>query len=259
MNNLQTVHIDPERALEKTENLTQGEQTSFRKLIGQLNWAVQGSRPDMAFELISLSTKLQCATVSDLIRAIKQINRLKDIDSVLNFPKLQCDKSELKLVLYTDASLGNLNNGLGSTAAHILWLVDSNHNSCPISWHSAKIKRVVRSTLAAEMLSLQEGLESCVYYRSILTNLLGIDPSDIDIIAYVDNKSVIEGIASTKLVDDKRLRIDIAAIQESVQKHEVKHIKWIKGDDQLANCMTKRGANGFTLLKVLHQGLIYFP
>ena len=37
----------------------------------------------MAFEMISLSTKLKEGTVGDLLRATKAINRLKEIDYVL--------------------------------------------------------------------------------------------------------------------------------------------------------------------------------
>ena len=65
-----------------------------------------------------------------------------------------------KVVVFTDASLCNISDGTGSTGAHIVWLVDNHGKCCPLSWHANKIKRVVRSTIAAEALSLQEGLES---------------------------------------------------------------------------------------------------
>ena len=42
----------------------------------------------MAFEQIHLSTKLKEGTINDLSRAIKAVNRLKDIRSMILFPKL---------------------------------------------------------------------------------------------------------------------------------------------------------------------------
>ena len=87
-------------------------------------------------------------------------------------------------------------------------------NCCPIASNANKIKRVVRSTLAAEMLSLEEGLEASVYYRQMLEDILGIKSKSIQIEAYVDNKSIIEAILSTKMIEGKRLRVDVAAIQE---------------------------------------------
>ena len=50
--------------------------------------------------------------------------------------------------------------------------------------------------------------------------------------------SVIEAVYSTKLVDDKRLRVDIAAISESLARNEVNDIKWCPGKIHLADCMT---------------------
>ena len=131
--------------------------------MGQLGWAVQGSRIDLAFEMIDLSTKLNEATVADLSKAVKTINRLRDLKSIVRFPALNL--KTLKLVTFTDASLGNLNEGVGSTHGSVIWMMDNQGRCCPLWWQSKKIKRVVRSTLAAEALSLQEGLESSYYFQ----------------------------------------------------------------------------------------------
>ena len=62
-----------------------------------------------------------------------------------------------------------------------------------------------------------------------LADIFGFECKSIDIEAYVDNWSVIEAIFSTKLVEDKRLRIDIAAIKELLQLQVVNRIKWVPG------------------------------
>ena len=237
--NIENKAIDPKRALDKHDLLTLEEQTVYRQLMGQINWVLQGSRPDLAFELIDLSTKLKQGNISDLSRAIKAVNRLKDVNSMILFPTLSTDVNDWKVVVFTDASLCNINDGTGSTGGHIVWLVDCRGKCCPHSWHANKIKRVVQSTIAAETLILQEGLESSFCYRKMLENIIGIPHKTIPIIAYVDNKSVIEAVHSTKLVDDKRLRVDIAAISESLTRTEVSEIKWCPGNIHLAYCMTK--------------------
>ena len=245
--------VDPKRATDKKEILTTQEQKLYRQLVGQLNWAVQGSRPDMAFEMINMSTKLKQGTVENLVRVIKKISRMKDFHSYMTFPRLN-KAAELKIVVFTDASLGNINEGTGSTGVYIVWLMDNTGQCCPIAWNAHKIKRVVRSTLAAETLGLEEGLEASYYYREMLASILGVKPRTVMIEAYVDNKSIIEAILSTRLVEDKRLRVDVAAIKESLQLHDVKKIQWVPGHLQLANPMTKQGASGFNLLKVLQSG-----
>ena len=76
VDNIKNVTIDPKRASKNNEPLNEREQILFRQRIGQLNWAVQGSRPDMAFDMIAMSTKLKQGKVGDLVRAIKKICRL---------------------------------------------------------------------------------------------------------------------------------------------------------------------------------------
>ncbi|CAC5372113.1 unnamed protein product [Mytilus coruscus] len=207
--------IEPQRAFQKLKQLTQEEQTDYRRMVGQLNWAVQGSRPDLAFELVDLSTKLKSALVCDLLRAVKNI-------------------------------------GKKYRSSYIVWIKDRIGKCCPISWQANKIKRVVRSTIAAEALSLQDGLETALYFRKIIEDICGVGERIIPITAFIDNKSVPEALKSTKLVVEKRLRIDIAAICEMIQNNYVE-VKWCPGKVQLANSMTKRGASGIELLNVLQK------
>ena len=50
---------------------------------------------------------------------------------------------------------------------------------------------MVRSTLATETFSLQEGLETPFYYRPMVEEILGLESKTIPIEAYIDNKSVL--------------------------------------------------------------------
>ena len=131
---IKNVTIDPKRASENNEPFNEREQTLFRQKIGQINWAVQGSRPDMAFDMIAISTKLQQGKVSDVVRATKKICILKDIRSYITFPELDKMK-ELKMIVFTYASFGNINEGTGSTGAFIIWVMDKTGHCCPIAWN----------------------------------------------------------------------------------------------------------------------------
>ena len=117
-----------------------------------------------------------------------------------------------------------------------------------------KRKSIVRSTIAAEALSLQEGSRG--YHFSTGSNAgnkrLGGEMVSID--AHVDNKNIVEAIHSTKAVDDKRLRIDISAMKEPVVNVEVRCVKLCPGSVQLSNCMTKRAAQRYQLMRVIQSG-----
>lgn len=244
--------IHPQRAAEKSQHLNPSEQTLLRQIVGQLNWAVQGSRPDLAFDTIDLSTKLKSGTVGDLLQAGKLIRKMQEYEQKLFFPSLCLPVESWKLVVFTDAAHANICNGTGSVGAYVVFLVDSDGKCCTLAWKANKIKRVVRSSLAAETLSLQEGLECALYIQKLICELFG--QISVPITAFVDNKSVVQAIQSTSLVDDKRLRIDIAAIKEELSTSQIKEVRWCPGEYQLANCMTKKGASGLNLLNVVQTG-----
>ena len=252
VSNLEDVPLNMYWSQSKDTPLERHEQRLLRQLVGRLNWAVQGTRPDMAFDMIWLSTKLKDGTVADLVQAVKCIRKLKNGASSIKFANLGPSHT-WKIVVYSDASHANLEDA-GSLGAHIVFIVNSQGHVCTINWAATKIKRVVRSSLAAEMLSLQDGLEDAIYIRKIVSTLLNQREVAIPITAYVDNKSVVQSLMSTKLVEDKRLRVDIAAIKQSLCRNEIKDISWISGEDQLANCMTKRGASGQKLIQTLMRG-----
>ena len=90
-------------------------------------------------------------------------------------------------------------------------------------------------------------------------DLLGATLDNLPIVAYVDNKSLVEAVQSTKLVDDKRLRLDIGAVKEYLDTKQLSSLNGCPGVAQLANCLTKRGVSGLQLLTVLQSGKLDRP
>ena len=82
--------------------------------------------------------------------------------------------------------------------------------------------------------------------------LLPLKPIPID--AIIDNKSITEALHSTKVVNNKPLNIDISAIKQSLQNTEIRSIRWCPGSLQLANLLTKHGAQSHILLDTLQSG-----
>ena len=58
MNNTNRPVLDPRHIANKANILNSKEQSLYRQFVGQNNWAVQGLRPDLAFEIMAASTKL---------------------------------------------------------------------------------------------------------------------------------------------------------------------------------------------------------
>ena len=126
---------------------------------------------------------------------------------------------------------------------------DGKGNKNPLYWQSRKLRRVVKSTLAAETLALVEGAEAAIYLATIIKEV--VKCRELSIRCFVDNRSLVEGISSSKGVDDRRLRIDISLMKDLLHRKEVESVSWVCTSEQLADCLTKRGASTDRLRAVL--------
>lgn len=182
------------------------------------------------------------------------MKKLKKDTVGLAFPKLG-NINNLYLLIMSDAAWANLQDGVSSGGGHLVFLVGQNARVCPLTWKSNKIKRVIKSTIAAEALALQEGIDHAIYLRAILREMTGKAELALPIEAWVDSANVEKALKSTTQVIDHRLRVDIAIIKETVEREGVT-VRWCPGEEMLANPLTKRGASSERLLNVLRSGSI---
>ena len=149
---------------------------------------------------------------------------------------------------YTDASFANHKDG-SSQIGLIIFLASSDGSQCPIYWQSRKARRVVKSTLAAETMALLEGAETSVYISHIISDLLDIP--QLNVHCFVDNKSLVDSLYSSHQVEEKRLRIDLAVLDNMIENKEITDVQWVETNLQLANCLTKRGASSLHLMEAI--------
>ena len=136
----------------------------------------------------------------------------------------------------------------------IIFLIDKESRSVPVLWSSKKIKRVARSTLTAEALALTEAVDSAVFIKVALEDVLGRHTPPIT--AYVDNKSLADVVKTTHVPAEKRLIIDLGAMREMVEKEELV-VEWIPNEKQLADVLTKQGASKEKLTEVICRGYLW--
>ena len=94
----------------------------------------QGTRPDLAYEVVELSSKFDKAVVSDLIRANKNLLKLKQLKSFIRFPNLGPYK-DWKIVVFSVASNANIDS-VSSVGGHIVLIAGCKKRSAPITWSS---------------------------------------------------------------------------------------------------------------------------
>ena len=245
-----------EKGRKKTDALTEHENHQLRALAGQLNWISNQTRPDLSFKTRQASIAASKGTINNIVEANKAVKKLQSEDVFLNFKSLG-DLKKVEITAYSDASHANLRDA-SSQGGYIIFLQSEDGSVSPISWRSRKIRRVVRSTLAAETMALIEAAEQGFFIRSILVELLGICDSEvIPINILIDNRSLYDCIYSTKTIEDKRLLIDISCIRNKVENKEIHRITWVDSKNQLADCLTKNEASSSKLIEVLQQGYLH--
>ena len=99
---------------------------------------------------------------------------------------------------------------------------------------------------------VQSSLRS--YLREVIEEVFNLRDKSVPVKAIVDNKSTVDAIHSTAPVEDKKLRRDVARIKQMLNTKEIQSVSWCPGKEQLADCMTKRTASSFNLMKVFKSG-----
>ena len=247
---IKEISLSAERMKQKQAPVTEVEKSNMRSVIGQLNWLSGITRPDLCFDVCQFSSKVKNAVVSDLILLNKVVHKARKHSGGIVFPRLDMNKVEIKL--FADASFNNLPDG-GSQEGHIIFICDKS-NCAPLAWMSGKIKRIVRSTLAAEAVALNDACDNGLFLKRMVSEMFVNElQTDISLSAYSDNKSTVDAIHSTTSVNDKKTRLEISLLRQYVERKEV-DIHLVKGKVNLSDLLTKRGASSKNLLSTLESG-----
>ena len=208
----------------------------FRSLLGQLQWVATQTRPDICFDVNSLLACSQVWNTKHIIMANKLVRKLHATVNCcrLVFPRLG-DPRSWRFNVYTDASLANLSSD-GTQAGYLVFLQGEFNRKSIISWRSNRLRRVVRSTICAETLACVNALEMALFCKKILEEMTGLSAP---LHAITDIKSLVDAVYSTKIPQDKRLRIEISSLRSMVENSEVADLTWIAGESQLADCLTR--------------------
>ena len=100
-----------------------------------------------------------------------------------------------------------------------------------------------------------DGCELAFYVAELAGHILSPRKKNeaLKVHSITDSRSLYETLGSAKLVSDKRLRVEISALQQIVNEGEVS-VEWVKGAKELANVLTKQGVCWKLLQFVLQEG-----
>ena len=242
------------------ETVTEAQRRALMGLNGQLGWAAREVRADLACGVSLSQQSTSGATQADL-QAANTLARRAARPAALKIGHLGCSPAEVIVVAAGDASLGTSPRS-GSQAGVAVVLTSpailDGHAACSlVEWASTRIKRVVRSSTAAEVHGSCLALEYATVVRCMWAELTQADfdlkhwrrhASKHDQLVVLDARTVFDALEHERTLSDRRASLDLASLRESLaDPAERCKVKWVPGPQQLADGLTKRDGNDVLL------------
>ena len=240
------IRIPEEDRFRGDREMSKMELTEYRSLVGKLNWVAQHTRPELAYMVSDLSKAFQGGSMKEMRKLLKVARKMKEVEGRVKLDRINLGEESWEV--YADASFGNV-EGVDSQIGYIVSLVDQQGKRCPIIWKSNKAKRVAKSTIEAEALSLGEAAEAGIYLNKIFKEVTGT--KNVPIIIKTDSKTLESSMKTTTGVKSKRLRIEMAAMKEMLEKGEINGIDWVNTKEQVADILTKSKVNDVNIRKYI--------
>ncbi|CAK0900905.1 unnamed protein product [Prorocentrum cordatum] len=299
-NTIEEIPLSKERKTELSSDATPAEFSDNRSALGALGWLSSQTRPDLAAGVAMGQRTQNKPTVQDLLETNRLIKLArKHADVGLEFPKL---RGPLCLVTFHDASWANadepaegaisklLAKTVGATskdkkikirsqAGYVTFLAEvkllrgGRARAGIVDWRSGTIKRVCKSTLAAETVSAVDALGCAQITRCVFASLEipdahpeDIPPSLLPLAQVTDCASLYDTMRKdgySKLPSERRLLLDLVGLKESLEE-EVSNefvaddqrsqlsLFWVPTDQQLGDQFTKR-SDGSAIRAVLRD------
>jgi hypothetical protein len=133
-----------------------------------------------------------------------------------------------------------------------------------VEWASTKIKRIVRSSMGAEVSAATTAFEHGDFTRAALAEMLLRDfqlrfwRKGAGIwrqLSVLDARCAFDSLNSDLLPTDRRVAIDVAVLKEALTDEEVNgFVKWVPGPQMVCDGLTKGHPNP-VLQEVMERGL----
>ena len=263
--NLEQVKIPRTRRTDAEGELAPQELKTLRTVNGGLQWLQRQLRPDLSFAVSVSQGATSDARVKHLVevqKVVTQAKKHKDFELV--YRPLDLDKGGFLSV--SDAGLGGIGDDgdygtvvdgkVRSQGGYLVLFGDENlaHHGTRgqfnlLDWRSHKLKRVCRSSFAAETLSLADANDAVQHLRGSLLEIL--DPkanlkewesqvSRWPATLVVDARDCFDHLnkETSALPSQKALMFDLAAIRGSINEGHTK-MRWTATENMLADCLTK--------------------
>ena len=241
------IPVSASRKKELHQPLSNDEKMKLKALSGQMLWVTNHTRPDMSFESCVMSNAGKEPTVKKLIEANKAVSKIKSKNLGVKFGEI-ASLREIDVICHADATHASLPDG-SSQGGHIV-AIKGKKGLIPISWQSKKLARVTKSPIASEAAAQCDGADASYLISHLLKEIF--PKSSVKVSCKTDNASLVNTLSTTKVHEDKRLRVDVSRLKEMISEGEIQ-LDWVPAEEMLADPLTKRGASSNALVEALRM------
>ena len=223
------------------DKATADEQQQMRSVLGCLAWHAG----QLAMEW-SAPTGLLLSKVSQAKVVLKKAKQRQGQSMVIH----TLNKEGIILATWVDATHGNRQD-LSSTKGVLIGctsrklLEGTLEPVNPVFWSSSKIHRVCRSSASAETRAAVDGEDQLYAMRFQVAEFLGKHANEtvnyVEGVLISDSKDLYDRLSSTVLTlsgAEKRSDTETLCLKEALEENHV-HLRWVNGESQLANSLTK--------------------
>lgn len=183
------ISLSRARRAQRGDPLTQSEFEQLRSLVYRINWVARETRPEVSGTASIMASKLQKATVADILVTNRAVAHLRGTASR---PLIlwKFNPFTMAFIAVSDAGGVSMNGavteddaGLPSDATQGAWMVLTAERlpsgqkmlkASPVSWKSSKLKRKVLSTFGGETQAMLQGVSEVdwlqILYRDAIFN-----------------------------------------------------------------------------------------
>eukprot|EP00435_Cladocopium_sp_Y103_P066005 s182_g28.t1 len=266
------IDLSPERCRQPKSPATPNEISQLRGVIGTLAWRSSQTSPHFQADVGLLLSEVPYATVDTLMRANKLVREVRRSPHSLKFHSWGVPWTDLSVIVWADASNSNRPDK-SSTMGIVAGLAPSgilNGERHPVSllqWKSSKTPRQCLGSNGAEVQSITEGEDLCFRLRALLCEIHGEQITRSNLATVVREKSTGALVMDSKGIYDSMTR-NVSALHglksgragyeltiSVSQALEVQTVlRWVNGESQLADCLTKGGHSKKLFMKFLADG-----
>ena len=231
--------------------------TSFRSVLGQLNWLQSRTQFHIAYSFSRCASAASKPTIGDVRALNKAVRTVRSNPVVLRFHNIKTPGRPCRILGIPDAAYRNNTDG-SSQRGQTIFLAAPRERSPDtrgslIDYESQRIKRTVLSTTVSELYSFMKCFGTCQFLKGLWADISG-ESSEVHM--RTDANNLVTTASTTHLPEQKETIHMIQMLRKESGSGSIDDLAHVRTEHCLSDCLTKNSAKPDALLKAVSTGIL---